>query len=522
MATPRGINAEDGAIALQYLTGPSCGRATWLIGADLEFSLKEGRFPHVTSARPGEDCAGAIAHLRTSRGTYEITALADRALWVNGERVKSRILQDQDLIEFGDTGPLSRFCIYRQERSARKSVAEIVRDGLVYLRVSRRPFGQRIKRFLVSLGGRLARETTLLFRIGVIMAIVILAVTVFQQGRINTLLREQISSETEKIDAFSAALARARDEALTPADLNSLRGEFGEKFTSAAERLQALEQRSQAAATVIAKSSFSVVFLQGAYGFRETTSGRMLRHIIGADGSRLLSANGQPLLSLDGEGPVAERQFSGTGFAIGDGTRLITNRHVARPWENDANVEALAGRNLEPVMLKYIAYAPGIKEAGTVELLRVSSVSDLAILRLDGMAEIIPGLELAEALPRAGEEVIVMGYPTGLRSMLIHAGQEIVAELQESAGTDFWLVAALLAERGHIVPLASRGIVGKSTPSSVVYDAETTHGGSGGPVIDTSGAVVAVNAAVLPEFGGANLGVPAHEVRALLELDGES
>jgi len=79
----------------------------------------------------------------------------------------------------------------------------------------------------------------------------------------------------------------------------------------------------------------------------------------------------QPLLSLEGDGLVAERQFTGTGFAVGDGDALVTNRHVALPWENDANVAALADQGLEPVMIKFIVYVPGKEAAGTVELVRV-------------------------------------------------------------------------------------------------------------------------------------------------------
>ena len=56
-----------------------------------------------------------------------------------------------------------------------------------------------------------------------------------------------------------------------------------------------------------------------------------------------------------------------------------------------------------------------------------------------------------------------------------------------------------------------------ATTGALVYDAETTHGGSGGPVVALDGEVVAVNAAILPEFGGSNLGVPAAIVRELLD-----
>ncbi len=55
------------------------------------------------------------------------------------------------------------------------------------------------------------------------------------------------------------------------------------------------------------------------------------------------------------------------------------------------------------------------------------------------------------------------------------------------------------------------------TDRFVVYDAETTSGGSGGPVLNLAGEVVAVNSAILPEFGGSNLGVPVEHGRTLLE-----
>jgi S1-C subfamily serine protease len=81
---------------------------------------------------------------------------------------------------------------------------------------------------------------------------------------------------------------------------------------------------------------------------------------------------------------------------------------------------------------------------------------------------------------------------------------------------DFWRVAQRLARTDRISPLASRGIVGQSSRDAVVYDAETTMGGSGGPVLSLKGEVLAVNAAILPEFGGSNLGVPARRAVELL------
>jgi serine protease Do len=520
MEDERDPHPPAGATALEHLTGPSRGAVTWLSGPILDVSLKSDRFIRISEARPDDPPEGLISRLHRADGSYVIEAVEGRPIWVNGARITAQELEHRDMIEFGDTGPFSRFRLYREDRPVRKMVGDILSDGLVYLRVSRQPFAHRLYRALYGFLGRLMLETTLLFRVGVILAITALAVLTYQQNRLDVLLQQQIERDTTLLESFAGALARAREEALTPGDLQTLRQDIGHRLTSNAERLALLEHRSQASARVIAESMAAVVFLQGAYGFRENSSGRMLRHVVDHDGRPLISPIGQPLLSLEGDGPVAERQLTGTGFAVGGSGALITARHVALPWENYANVEALADQGLTPVMVRFIVYAPGKEAADAVELVRASDEVDLAILRSVDSASPMPGLKLADTPPALGDEIIVMGYPTGLRTMLAQSGEGFVKELQEAEDIDFWSVAARLAKKGHIAPLASRGIVSQASLVTIVYDAETTHGGSGGPVLDIHGSVVAVNAAILPDFGGSNLGIPAAQVRALLEQAG--
>lgn len=510
--------------ALEHMTGPSRGRVVWLGGEALDVHLGPDRMLRISAAEPGEvngePDGDLIARLRRADGSYEIVASEDRPIWVNGVRVIAQRLQHLDMIEFGTAGPLSRFRLDGEGLLVRKVIGDFLSDGLAYLRVSRQPVARRVVVAVSRVLSGLARETTLLFRLGVLAAIAVLAALVYQQHQLNTLLQQRVEGGAQSLERVALALARARDEALTPGDLTALRQEFGQRLSSTAERLSALEWRSQASARVIAGALSSVVFLQGAYGIRERASGRMLRILVDGEGLPVISPLGQPLLTLDGQGPIAERQFTGTGFAVGAGNALVTNRHVARPWEDDAIVEALTAEGLEPVMTRYIAYAPGQATANTVQVVTVGADADLAVLRrVDGGAP-LKGLALADAPPARGDEVIVLGYPTGLKTMLAQSGEAFVEELEKVADIGFWKVAALLAEKGLIVPLASRGIVSQTTPVTMVYDAETTHGGSGGPVLDVDGKVVAVNAAVLPEFGGSNLGVPVAKVRALLESAG--
>ncbi len=208
--------------------------------------------------------------------------------------------------------------------------------------------------------------------------------------------------------------------------------------------------------------------------------------------------------------------LNASGFVIGDDGVLITNRHLGVPWEHDASVTAYAGQELEPAMIKFLGYLPGSARAQAVALMRTSSHADVAILRFESLTKPVRGLPLAAKIPVPGDEVIVMGYPTGMRSLLAQAGDEFIKQLQTVKQLDFWGIAERLAAAVRIEPLASRGIVGQASSEAIAYDAATTRGGSGGPVLDVTGAVVAVNSAILPEFGGSNLGVPIDKVRQLM------
>ena len=504
-------------VALEHMTGPCRGTVTWLWQPEVYLRLGPYGHMHVTEGPMNEAREGWMAEIRRSGNGFTINAIDDQPLWINRMQVDSKVLEHHDTIEFGNNGPMSRCYLYDNQHPMRESVSDIIGDTVAYFRNSRQPFFRRLFRSAGQLARRLAGETTVLFRISVVVSLAFLGWFTYQQGRIDTLLTQQVESGAAELEAFSSRLARAREEALTPEDLSALSSELRNELATTAERVTDIERRSEASANIIADAMPSVLFLQGAWGFREKDGERMLRVVVDENGNAVPTASGVPRLSLDATGPVAERQFTGTGFMVGDQGALVTNRHVGRPWEYDANVKMMLTGNLEPVMTRFIAYVPGIPDAIPVEFVSGSDDADVAILRQVEPVLQIRGLRLAAAPPDPGDEIIVMGYPTGLRSMLAQAGAKFLEELRETGETGFWSIAERLALAGRILPLASRGIVGGTSGETIAYDAETTHGGSGGPVLDVNGEVVAVNAAILPEYGGSNLGVPVAKVRELLE-----
>ena len=364
---------------------------------------------------------------------------------------------------------------------------------------------------------RILLETSIVFRVTVITMLIVLTTFVLLQYQSDQRIQRSIEAEAQRLEAIASALTATQQEALTEKELAALREQLDLQLKTNAERLAILERRLGASARVISESTSSIAFLQGAYLLRQIDSGKLLRYVLGPDGTPLYTPLGKPLADVDGTGEPVEIQFTGTGFLLKGGEKLVTNRHVARPWTSNDRLRALEQGGLAPEMLKLLAFLPGIPDPVEARFLASSDDADLALLSVATAATKDRGLTLSKEAPQIGDEVIVMGFPTGLRALLAQAGRDFLVDLETTGETDFWTVATRLSERDRIAPLASRGIIAQVTAQSVIYDAETTIGGSGGPALDSDGKVVAVNAAILPEFGGANIGVAASEVLRLLE-----
>lgn len=454
------------------------------------------------------------ATLHRRGATYELETEAEKPVWVNGEKAEHRVLASGDVLEVGRDGPVLRFRLYPPGSRAFKSPSEAFADCVDCARHSSDSTVGRAGLFLAGAPKELATQTSFRFRGLMIVALAAVVVFVALLTRSYLQLERRLQQEALRVQGISELLAESESR-LTPEDLEIVRTELDTTL----ERVQALEARSDAPARVVAAASRSVVFLQGSYGFVEPESQEPLRFAgIGPDGQPLQGPDGGPIVGIGGDGPVLEAVFTGTAFVATDSGLLLTNRHVALPWDFDEAATMVASQGLLPSMHRFVGYLPGIVDPFDVSLVVASETADLAVLRCAEVTGELPVLELGDKPPAAGAEVIVLGYPTGIRALLARADETFVEQLSEGPQLDFWELARRLSAAGHIAPLASRGIVAQLTPSAVVYDAETSRGGSGGPVLDLEGRVVAVTSAVVPQFGGSNLAVPSEQGRVLLEL----
>lgn len=503
------------AAVLEHLTGRNRGLYSWITSGSVDILLDDDGMLRALSPGDVRVSGQPIARIVRQENRYHLITAPGAHVWVNRQPVEAADLAQGDVIEFEEHGPMSRLRVYDAQNRPQPGLAEILGDARRYFRSSRGPLRRRLPRALGMMLSRSFSSPAILFRGAVALALLVLAFSAGWQYLSDRALRAQIESGRFQVDALASALERTQREAIRPGDLSALQDEIGARLRLNAERIDTLEDQSTAGTRVISVATASVVFLQGGYGLRVRETGQMLRHVLGRDGSRLILPNGQPMLSPDGQGPVAEAQVTGTGFVLRGTGLIVTNRHVAAPWESNAALQ-FGGDALEPALTRFIGYFPQRPGAVDLTIVALSESADLAIVATQDAFNLPEGLDLAEAAPLPGQEILVMGYPTGLMSMLARSGEQFVEDLRQSGRTGFWDVAEQLAAAGLMWPLSSRGIVGQTTQASVVYDAETTHGGSGGPVLNLQGEVVAVNTAILPEFGGSNLGIPVHEVQALL------
>jgi len=455
------------------------------------------------------------ATIQRNEGLYELIVAGGEHVRVNGADTHRHVLHSGDVLVIGEQGPVLRFRSYDGIRHSYKTIPEAIADARDSARHERSSTVGRTIAFIRSMPHEMLRQTAPWTRKATFALTSLLVLVTMYLGVRSFQLENALDQQAEQV----LSLSQAETGSLSSAELRELRTELESRLSTTLERVQALEAMTDAGRKVVALASESVIFLLGEYGF-VGPDGSELRIALGEDGRPVTDSRGNPIARPDGTGEPFRDQFTGTGFLVSEDGLVLTNRHVAAPWEFNTASVAVLRMGFKPRLTRLIGYFPNISEPLDFTLRIASPTDDLALLHTPGDLGGVHPLTLGTTDVSPGDEVLVLGYPTGMRALLVRTDLAFVNKLLEESKRDFWYIARRLSEEGHIAPLATRGIVGQVTPTHVVYDAVTAQGGSGGPVMSLSGNVVAINAALLTDFGGSNLGVPAEAARRLLEMAG--
>ncbi len=305
---------------------------------------------------------------------------------------------------------------------------------------------------------------------------------------------------------------------LSAADDSEVSG-LRKRLEEATSRLKRVETESDAAEGVIRADAPSVCLLHVSVSFLDQSSRRPLRYgAINPDGQPLKDSDGNIVYSLEGRAPEVREDYFGTGFIVGK-NEILTNHHVAQPWWKNEELSAATQQGLQPSVAEMTAYFPEASVGIPLTISQISNEADLAVLHGDISAMKRPILKIDGRKEAAisGQSLISLGYATGLSAILARAGEDTVKDIVRATGGDPKKIVDELQQRKLIRPLVTQGHIGDVLPDKIVYDAQTTSGGSGGPLINRDGQVIGVTFAVVRGFGGSNFGVPIRYAQPLLK-----
>jgi len=286
-------------------------------------------------------------------------------------------------------------------------------------------------------------------------------------------------------------------------------------------RLQKLETEGKFAQTIIKSYEPGVCLIHVVLAFRDHTTGLRLHYAgMTASGEPTTDEHNNPLVSVTGNGPELHLDAFGTGFLASASGQILTNHHVAEPWWQNDDLKEIVDQGLEPVVAEMTAYFPGVPHGIAINTEKISSSADVAVVRGNVSELGIKKIALADGRGSAvsGGAVVLLGYPTALDAILARAGAETLQSIATASKGDPKQVVEELARRNLIRPITTQGHIGDVLPDKIVYDAQTTSGGSGGPLFNNEGKVIGINFAMVREFGGSNFAIPVAYGRSLLNL----
>jgi S1-C subfamily serine protease len=467
----------------------------------------------------GANNAGPVIELARKNGIYRIASIdPNLEVKLNGRSIKpEKGIHDGDEIWIGPSGPSIHFFPIASTpalvpgRRDGAHVAPFIEQAAMEASATARRDDAKI--FLREFTRELVREINPSTKI-IAFAILILAVVgalyigfaQFNEARRG---RRTIADQQEQLVAQQKQLQKAN-----------------EQLSKVIESTNRIQNTIAMGEMLRVKFGDGVCLIYGSFSFVESGTGRPLRYSETQNdesGNPVQNASEQPILTPEGQGAVAEFPFVGTGFHVGDGF-VLTNRHVAQPWEADERAQALNSTvKGVPRLKKLMAFFPGNTQPVALKFKQMAKPDDVAVCAIEAkdLPTKIPVL-LLEKDPDSvaiGKLVVTMGYPSGPDRILALLDESEARAIQQRYGS-VESQLAYLAEKKLITPLTTQGNITDLKARRIVYDARTGEGGSGAPLFGPSGRVIGITFAIFTENTASNFAVPIRYGVALLEKAG--
>ena len=472
------------------------------------------RLPEVAA----DKASGPVIELARANGVYRIASYdSNLEVTLNGRPIRSnKAIDDGDEIWIGPGGPSIHFFPIQATaalvpgRRDGAHVAPFIEQAAMEASTSSRRDDAKI--FLREFTRELVREinpSTKIIAFAILIALVIgslyIGVGLVNELRRTRRINDELRAQTE---AAKTELERTNQQLKQLGDSNN-------------NILRSLSL----AAKLRADYGSGVALIYGSYMFVETGTGRPLRYPesqANESGNNIQSGSDSPTLTPEGNGAIAEYDFVGTGFHVGNGY-LLTNRHVVQPWDTDDRAQSLNSTvRGQPRLKKLVAYFPDQAQPLGLKFKQASNRDDVAVCTLDvkDVPQNFPVLPLeSEENEVVGNMVVTMGYPNGPDRLLALLDENEARGVLARYGS---VEASLgyLAQTKHIQPLMTQGNITDLNTRKIVYDARTGEGGSGAPLFGPSGRVIGVTFAVFTENTASNFAVPVRYALTLLERAG--
>jgi DNA-binding response OmpR family regulator len=328
---------------------------------------------------------------------------------------------------------------------------------------------------------------------------------------VNQELTGSVNKQLEELRAEGADLKK-RISTSSGATLSDL----SDRLKATDSRIGKLESESRIAQEIVRQYSGSTCLIYVVLGFYDKRTGAQLK-FAGEDayGDPLMDEKGNPIVTTEGNGRSVHVHVFGTGFLVDNAGHILTNHHVLEPWWHNDDLP-VPSDTFEPTILSLRAYFPGNETPLIVRVEGLSENVDLGLAAVTLPKNHPKPVAIATQSAIPGSAIVLIGYPTGIDGILARVDDATVKQIAQSAGHRTEDVVQELARKKLIRPLVTQGHLGVVASDRLVYDAQTTSGGSGGPVFDNSGKVVGVNFAMLSGFSGSNFAVPiAHAAKML-------